>query len=516
MSSRDARRLEGQLPQPSMHTSQTDREIMERKRDIHMMFFTLKRPMTKSSREMSSRDARMAWTTSSAFHAYKSAPLGSAVQTGNANGGDWQEEVYEKIKSMKEMYFSKLNDLYQKITYKVQQQESLHQRLQNEQIEKLKMFKMSLERILRFMGLNKHDIQPADKEKLLLVEKQIDFFLSPNKPRKPTSSPVQEQLPQFSMQLQQPQSLDGQTNPSMQPVQGSMVAMPQNNLTNLQQSLPKQHEQQMLQNQQLRQQYRHQQMLQQLFQRKQLMQQQQAKQPIRGSMEAPLDSTSQKGHSNGADWQEEVYQKIKSMKEIYYSELNDIYQKIAYKVPQESLRQRLQNEQIEKLKMFKMSLERILRFMGLNKHDIQPADKEKLLLVEKQIDFFLSPNKPRKPTSSPVQEQLPQFSMQLQQPQSLDGQTNPSMQPVQGSMVAMPQNNLTNLQQSLPKLHKQQMLQNQQLRQQHHHRQMQRQAFQRWQLMQQQQAKQQQTTLLSQLQQSSMQLQQPRSYDGRN
>ncbi|KAH0682416.1 hypothetical protein KY290_020982 [Solanum tuberosum] len=38
---------------------------------------------------------------------------------------------------------------------------------------------------------------------------------------KPTSL-VQEQLPQSSVQLQQPQSLDGQTNPSMQLVQGPM------------------------------------------------------------------------------------------------------------------------------------------------------------------------------------------------------------------------------------------------------------------------------------------------------
>ncbi|KAF3676618.1 putative mediator of RNA polymerase II transcription subunit 15a-like isoform X2 [Capsicum annuum] len=35
----------------------------------------------------------------------------------------------------------------------------------------------------------------------------------------------------------------------------------------------------------------------------------------------PLDSTSQTGNANGADWQEEAYQKIKSMREMYLSEL---------------------------------------------------------------------------------------------------------------------------------------------------------------------------------------------------
>ncbi|XP_060182673.1 mediator of RNA polymerase II transcription subunit 15a isoform X2 [Lycium barbarum] len=289
----------------------------------------------------------------------------STAQTGNANAVDWQEEVYQKIKSMKEMYLSELNDLYQKIATKVQQHDSLPQRPQNEQIEKLKMFKMTLERIVLFLRLNKHEIQLSHKEKLHSVEKHISFFLSSNRPRKPASSPLQGQLPQSSMQLQQPQSLDGQTNPSMQPVQGSMAAMQQNNLTNLQhnslsgvstisnsqqhmintgqpgssvdlgqgnslnslqqvatsslqqnpvnspqqvnisslssqsgsnpvqanlgslqqnsnalqQSLPKQHEQQMLQNQQLRQQYhQRQQMQHHIFQRQQLMQQQQAKQ----------------------------------------------------------------------------------------------------------------------------------------------------------------------------------------------------------------------------------------------
>ncbi|KAH0682413.1 hypothetical protein KY285_019924 [Solanum tuberosum] len=81
------------------------------------------------------------------------------------------------------------------------------------------MSKMTLERILYFLGLNKHHIQLTYKEKMLLVEKHIDFFLSPNQMGKPTS-PVQEQLPQPSVQLQQPQSIDGQTNPSMQLVQG--------------------------------------------------------------------------------------------------------------------------------------------------------------------------------------------------------------------------------------------------------------------------------------------------------
>ncbi|KAF3653064.1 putative mediator of RNA polymerase II transcription subunit 15a-like isoform X2 [Capsicum annuum] len=136
----------------------------------------------------------------------------STSQTGNADGADWQEELYQEIKTMREKNLPELNALYQKIASKVQQHDAIPQRPQNEQIEKLKKFKAVLERILIFLQLNKHDIQLTHKEKLCSVERHIGFFLS-----KPTSPPLQGQLPQSSMQLQQPQSLDVQTNPPMQP-----------------------------------------------------------------------------------------------------------------------------------------------------------------------------------------------------------------------------------------------------------------------------------------------------------
>ncbi|KAK4720728.1 hypothetical protein R3W88_010961 [Solanum pinnatisectum] len=152
-----------------------------------------------------------------------------ATQTGNADAADWQEEVYQQIKSMKEKYLSDIHDEYQNIASKVQQHDSLSP---NENIEKLKMFKTKLEHIMVFLGLNKHDILVTHKEKLLWVEKPISFFLSSYRPRKSSFSLLQGQLPQSSIQLQQLQSLDGQTNLLMQLVHGSMAAMQQNNLTN--------------------------------------------------------------------------------------------------------------------------------------------------------------------------------------------------------------------------------------------------------------------------------------------
>ncbi|KAG5608823.1 hypothetical protein H5410_020104, partial [Solanum commersonii] len=48
----------------------------------------------------------------------------------------------------------------------------------------------------------------------------------------------------------------------------------------------------------------------------------------------PPEKPPETGHANGADWQEEVYQQIKSMKEKYLSDIHDEYQNIASKVQQ--------------------------------------------------------------------------------------------------------------------------------------------------------------------------------------
>ncbi|XP_060183413.1 mediator of RNA polymerase II transcription subunit 15a-like isoform X2 [Lycium barbarum] len=338
---------------------------------------------------------------SSGPDAHGPASLDSTAQMGNANAADWQEETYQKINSMKEMYLSEVNDLYQRIASKVQEHDSLPHRPQNEQIEKLKMFKMALERIVLYLQLNKHDIQLSHKEKLLAVEKHISFFLSANR-GKPASSPLPGQLPESFMQ----QLIAHQTN---------VANLQRNQLMHQQTNQLEMEMQQRLQTSAP------------LFQQQNVMEQQkQLYQPQRAAQEASssyentnCDSTAQMGNANAADWQEEVYQKIKSMKEMFLSELSDLYQKTVSKVQQhDSLPHHPQNEQIEKLKMFKMTLERIVLYLQLNKHEIQLSHKEKLLSVEKHISFFLSANRPRKLASSPVQGQLPQSSMHTSQAQN--------------------------------------------------------------------------------------------------
>ncbi|MFQ6638999.1 hypothetical protein Gotur_016886 [Gossypium turneri] len=145
---------------------------------------------------------------------------------------------------MKETYFSELNEMHQKISAKLLQHDSFPQQPKSEQLEKLKIFKTMLERILHFLTVSKANIVPAFKDKLSSYEKQIINFINTNRPRKPVSALQQGQLPpphMHSMQQPQPQSNqtqshDNQMNPQLQSInlQGSMPTMQPNNMTSLQ------------------------------------------------------------------------------------------------------------------------------------------------------------------------------------------------------------------------------------------------------------------------------------------
>ncbi|KAK4476686.1 hypothetical protein RD792_015846 [Penstemon davidsonii] len=176
--------------------------------------------------------------------------LDSSSHTGNANGGDWQEEIYQKIKSMNEMYFPELNECYHRIAGKLQQHGSLPQGPQqpeNHQLDKFRIFKVMLERLILFLRTKKNELQPNHKEKVVVAQKQILNFLNSNRPQKPVSSMQQGQVSQSQMhamqQSQQPQpqisqihTHENQMSSQMQPmnVQGPVATTQQNNLGNLQ------------------------------------------------------------------------------------------------------------------------------------------------------------------------------------------------------------------------------------------------------------------------------------------
>ncbi|XP_062092601.1 mediator of RNA polymerase II transcription subunit 15a [Humulus lupulus] len=175
-----------------------------------------------------------------------STSVDSTAQTGHANGGDWQEEVYQKIKTMKELYLPELLEMYQKIAGKLQQLDSLPQQAPKlEQLEKLKLFRNTLERAIQFLQVPKANIIPGYKEKLAQYEKQIISFINTNRPRKPISQLQQghpsshiHSMQQPQSQINQVQSHENQMNPQLQSmnVQNSVGTMQQNSMTGLQQN----------------------------------------------------------------------------------------------------------------------------------------------------------------------------------------------------------------------------------------------------------------------------------------
>ncbi|KAL9682753.1 hypothetical protein QQ045_014561 [Rhodiola kirilowii] len=162
-----------------------------------------------------------------------SASIDSASQSGHANSADWQEEVYKKITFMKEKYLPEISELYQKISLKLQKHDSLPQPPKTDQLEKLRIFKTMLDRIITFLQVSKMNVNPAHREKLASYEKQIVNFLNSNRPRKPRQVPPHMQ----SMLLAQSQNMqaqphDNHMNPQLQSANiQSPVMMLQNTST---------------------------------------------------------------------------------------------------------------------------------------------------------------------------------------------------------------------------------------------------------------------------------------------
>ncbi|XVF24720.1 hypothetical protein REPUB_Repub13aG0151600 [Reevesia pubescens] len=153
-----------------------------------------------------------------------STSLDAAEQTGHATADDWQEEVHQKIKAMKEKYLPELYEMYQKIAAKLQQCDSLPQQRNIEQLAKLKIFKTMLDRTITFLSISKTDIAPGLKEKLDSYERQIINFVDKNKPRNPVSflqhgqlsSPNVLSIQQRLSQIDLSQSDYNQMNPELQ------------------------------------------------------------------------------------------------------------------------------------------------------------------------------------------------------------------------------------------------------------------------------------------------------------
>eukprot|EP01018_Ginkgo_biloba_P031994 Gb_13858 [translate_table: standard] len=153
-----------------------------------------------------------------------STSMDSSGQTGQAAVGDWQEKVYQKLQSLKEMYYPEIKELYTRLTLKCQQP------MATDQFEKLKHYKNTLQRMVQYFQVPKNNIPPGFKEdKVHAFEKQIIAILNSLKQRKSASQQQQGQqqlLPQTSSQVQ-PLQQQSQPQISQAQQQDKHVLQPQ-------------------------------------------------------------------------------------------------------------------------------------------------------------------------------------------------------------------------------------------------------------------------------------------------
>ncbi|CAN7098576.1 unnamed protein product [Brassica rapa subsp. narinosa] len=321
-------------------------------------------------------------------------PSYSTAQTESGNAVDWQEEVFQKIKTIQEAYLPDLAVIYQRAASKVQQMGSLPRQRRSEQFEKLKQFKAAVERMILFLSVSKRDVIPALRDKVAIYEKQTIDLVNMLRPRNPVQ---QGELPQqsshgvFSSQGQQSQNQPSQQQ--MMPLQSHHQHLQQPNLLQRLQSsgqftgslLPPQNV---------------------------VDQQRQTLPEIPSSL---LNSMAQTESGNSVDWQEEVYQKIKTLRDTYLSDLKEVKQRVAAKLQQNYFPHQQRSLQFNRLKQLKTMLERMIQFLSVSKRNIKPALKDKVASYERKIKRFVNMHMPTKPVQ---QGQLPQPQMQPVKQQS--------------------------------------------------------------------------------------------------
>ncbi|XBI74410.1 hypothetical protein VPH35_067960 [Triticum aestivum] len=124
------------------------------------------------------------------------------------------------------------------------------------------------------------------------------------------------------------------------------------------------------------------------------------------SSSTSADSTAQTGDEDeDADyWQEEIYQMVKIMKDQYFADLSELFNKVCVKLQhvESMIRPPIPSEQYDRMKSFKTMLERILQMLQISKSIIQPAMRDRVPQYEKQIITIL--NCLRKPVQPQVQQ----------------------------------------------------------------------------------------------------------------
>jgi PAX-interacting protein 1 len=133
---------------------------------------------------------------------------------------------------LKDQYSAELSELFSKISQKLQQVDSTMPPLKpSEQYERMKNFKIMLERILQVLNVSKNNVQPGLRDKMPQYEKQIINILASQR-RKPVQPQVQQQFQ--SPAGQAPNSnISQQQQPSQSLQQHDIHTNPQANLSSM-------------------------------------------------------------------------------------------------------------------------------------------------------------------------------------------------------------------------------------------------------------------------------------------
>ncbi|GMY18078.1 mediator of RNA polymerase II transcription subunit 15a-like isoform X5 [Fagus crenata] len=101
-----------------------------------------------------------------------------------------------------------------------------------------------------------------------------------------------------------------------------------------------------------------------------------------------LDSTAQTGHANGGDWQEEAYQKIRAMKDMYLPEISEVYLKIATKLQQNSCSNMLQQQHLkqqQEQKMMQTQHQQLKQQFQQRQMQVQLMQKQRIIQQQQQL-----------------------------------------------------------------------------------------------------------------------------------
>ncbi|KAM1781520.1 hypothetical protein ACFX11_040089 [Malus domestica] len=157
---------------------------------------------------------------------------------------NWQEDAYQMLQSLKSKYLTPLTDMYNTITCRLQQLNSITQQTETGSIEKLNSLRNRVNTIISNLSFPKSNIPPSYKESLGLFEKYIISILSvrgrgnsaPSQQHGQQSSDVHSmrQFVQLCSQTSGVQTQQDEKKPTFQPVNSQdSAAMQRSNATNL-------------------------------------------------------------------------------------------------------------------------------------------------------------------------------------------------------------------------------------------------------------------------------------------